>query len=82
MHLASLETSRHVKIGALFFNLKRIEEKKNIEVQVPEDRGHQRTHQNQSTSTSHISPGPLFISIIHSCKLSVHSIFGSFNIPT
>jgi hypothetical protein len=44
MHLASLETSRHVTIGALFFNLKRIEEKKNIEVQVPKHRGHQRTH--------------------------------------
>jgi len=44
MHLASLETSRHVKIRALFFNLKRTEEKKNIEVQVPEHRGHQRTH--------------------------------------
>jgi hypothetical protein len=44
MHLASLETSRHVKIGTLFFYLKQIEEKKNIEVQVPEHRGHQRTY--------------------------------------
>jgi hypothetical protein len=77
MHLASLETSRHVKIGALFFYLKQIEEKKNIEVQVPEHRGYTSKHKH---STSHISHEALFISIIHSCKLSIHSIFGSYNI--
>lgn len=54
MHLASLETSRHVKIGALFFNLKRIKEKKNIEVQVPEHRGHQRTHIKTKALQHHI----------------------------
>jgi hypothetical protein len=79
MHLASLETSRHVKIGALFFYLKQIEERRILKFKyqsTPED-----THQNISTSTSNVSHKPLFISIIHSCKLSVHSIFGSNNVP-